>query len=164
MTSPSRRAGLTLPEMATVISRLEQQEVSVGQVRSVLLLDTRGRAITPQRHGETRLYTADDVAVVRLVLRLRAAGVSPTVARVVAACLRPELGRSWRLPRALAVAGLRGELLPLNAGRPTGTIAWVSLREVWAGIEAAIRTTRRTQPEVWQWKPQSALALAMVSA
>jgi DNA-binding transcriptional MerR regulator len=120
------------------------------------LLDTRGRAINPRRHGETRCYSATDLAIVRLVLRLRAAGVSPTVARVVVACLRDELSGSWKRPVALAVTGLRGELLPMREEQPKGPVAWVPLREAWDGVEAAIREARKAAPEIWQWKPQPA--------
>jgi DNA-binding transcriptional MerR regulator len=159
MKKPSLRAALTLAEAALLLSRLEKQIVSLDQVRAVLLLDTRRRVVSPLRHGETRLYTSDDVAAVRLVLRLRASGVSPTVARVVVACFRDELSQSWRQSLALAVSGLRGELLPIHAERPKGTVAWVPLREIWAGIEEAIRGVRKAQPEVWQWKPQPLSAL-----
>src|SRR6476469_2039132 len=152
MTNLSRRSGLTLQEAASLLSRLEKRSVSTNQVRAVLLLNTRGRTLRPHRHGETRLYISDEVAAVRLVLRLRAAGVSPTVARVVVACLRDELSRLWRRPLALAVTGLSGEIVPLSAERPPGTIAWVPVRDVWVGIDDAIRAVRRAQPEVWQWK------------
>src|SRR6476469_2992650 len=134
MTNTSRHTGLTLQESASLLSRLEKRAVSTNQVRAVLLLNTRGRALEPQPHGQTRLYTSDEVATVRLVLRLRAAGVSPTVARVVVACLRDELSRLWRRPLALAVTGLRGEIVPFRVRRPPGTIAWVPVRDVWVGI------------------------------
>ena len=142
-----------------MLSRLEKRPVSAGQVRAVVLLDTRGRAVKPRRHGETRLYTSDDVAAVRLVLRLRALGVSPTVARVVVACLRDELCQSWHLPLAFAVTGLRGELLSVNQERPAGCVAWVPVRAMWVGLNEAIRARRKVQPEIWQWKAQSASAL-----
>src|SRR5262245_24735254 len=102
MRNRSQRPGLTLEEAAQVLSTLEKRAVSADQIRTAVLLDTRRRIPLPRRHGETRLFTADDLAVVRLVLRLRAAGVSSTVARVVVACLREALGKSWRQPVALA--------------------------------------------------------------
>jgi len=158
----STPVGLTLTEAATLLTKLEGRTVTPRHVRAVLVLDTRGRAIERRRLGETRVYTAEDVALVRLALRLRGSGVSPTVARIVAACLRAELVAAWRSRRgyALAVTGLRGVVVPPHRERPSGVIAWVPLRAVWAGIEDAIRTTRRTQPEIWQWKAQPATALA----
>lgn len=154
------RDGVTVAEVARVAGRLERRPVTVGTVRSILVLDTRGRALMPQRHGETRVYAAEDVALVRLALRLRAAGVSPTVARVVVACLRNQLVAAWhgQDDSALAVIGLRGEIRSRLSARPAGVVAWIALRDVWQGLESAIRRVRQAQPEIWQWKAQPVTA------
>ena len=154
--------GLTVSEVARVLARLEHRKVSIGQVRSVLVLDTHGRALAPRQHGQTRLYSSIDVALVRLVLRLRAEGVSPTIARVLVAGLRDTLAKHWTHndPMAFAVIGLRGFVMYATAARPALAVAWVPLRSVWADVAEAAMVVREREPEVWQWKRQSPAMIA----
>lgn len=154
--------GVTVAEAAAILAELEGRPVSVAQVRSVLVLDTRGRALAPRVHGQTRVYTAVDLALVRLTFRLRGAGVSPTVARVMVANARDVLAGHWQHddPMALAVVGLRGLVVYAASRRPDGAVAWVPLRDVWRGIEAAMRARRAVEPQMWQWKRHPAPLVA----
>jgi DNA-binding transcriptional MerR regulator len=156
-----RPDGVTLREAAQLLSTLERRPVSPAQVRSILVLDTTGHALAPRQHGDVRLYSAVDVAFVRLTLRLRAEGVSPTVARTIVSCLGPMLAEhlTHNHPMALAVVGLRGLLLYAPAGRPDAVVAWVTLQDVWRGIEDRIRVVRQRAPELRRWnQPLAAVA------
>jgi DNA-binding transcriptional MerR regulator len=161
MRKPRTGEGVTVAEVAAILTKLLGTAITTAQVRSVLVLDTRGRTMSPRRHGQTRLYSAVDVALVRLVLRLRAEGVSPTVARVVVAHFRELLAQHWTHhdPMAFAVIGMRGLLLYAKQSRPDGAVAWMDLRDVWRGVERAVQAVRQKAPEVWQWKSQPASAV-----
>jgi len=131
---------------------LERRRISPSQVRSILVLDTTARAMQPRRSGDTRLYSAVDLAIVRLAVRLRAEGVSPTVARVIVATLRESIVEIWAhaRPMALAVIGMRGLLL-WRGKQPAAAAACVDLLDVWRGVTHAIQVVRGTDEEVWRW-------------
>jgi hypothetical protein len=137
--------GVKLLQAAAILSRLERREITASQVRTILVLGPDARAMQPLRRGEARVFTAEDLAVVRVVLRLRACGVSPVVSRVIVANRRDELIRAWHdgLPQALGVIGMRALLL-WRGKELDGMIAWVDLPDVWRAIPAAIAAAQPT--------------------
>lgn len=156
--------GVTLNEAARILSKLEHRRVTPAQIRAILVRGTTGRALEPRRIGQTRVYSAVDLAMVRLNLRLRAQGVSPLVARVIVANLSSEMIEHLIHgdPMALNIIGMRGIPAHPNSKELAG-VAWVDLRDVWRGVEREIEATRRAQPDVWCWKwaePQASGAVA----
>lgn len=139
MKSPN---GVTLARAAEILSALERRPITASQVRSILVLDSHARAMSPLPIGTARIFTVTDLAVARLVLRLRAQGVSPVVSRVVVANWRDHLIEIWRhrRPMALAVIGMRGLLL-WRGKEPEGAAAWVDLPAIWQGISRLMKTT-----------------------
>ena len=45
-----------------------------------------------------------------------------------------------------------GSVLPALKARPSGTVAWVPLRDAWKGIEAEIGEVRTASPTVWMYR------------
>lgn len=111
----------------------------------MLVLGANARAVDPQPLGRARLFTSIDLAVARLMLRLRDEGVSPVVSRVILATLRESLVEHLAHgdPMALAVHGMRGWLV-YGKTRPKDVVAWVLLSDVTRGIEPAIVAASRT--------------------
>lgn len=136
--------GVTLTRAAEILTTLERREITPSQVRTILVLGPNARALEPLPLGTPRMFTREDVAIVRLVLRLRAAGVSPIVSRIIAAHWRDSLIETWhdRRPTALAVIGMRGLLLR-RGKEPKGAIARVDLQDVWRGIGPLMRASSR---------------------
>jgi hypothetical protein len=119
-----------------------------------LLVTARlGTELQPRRKGQTRLFGALDLAIVRVALELERQGISAWVSKVVLTYLRDDLVRAFKsaAPVALAVAGLRGSLEPALKARPSSAVAWVPLREVWRGLEPEIDSIRVAKPTVWMW-------------
>jgi len=145
---------LTASEAARAVSRLTGRKCSARRVRHLLVQCGLGTELPMRQKGETRLYGTLDLAVLRLALELERQGVSSWVSRVVLTYLRRELVLAWRSGSnvALAVNGLKGSVEPALKARPGGTVAWVSLREVWRGLDAEIAEIRTTKPDVWMWR------------
>jgi hypothetical protein len=150
---------LTTVELAKVVSALEQP-CSARRVRYALSAGGTNR----QGRGRTRLHAADDVALMRVALRLEAAGVSAWVARVVLAYLQDSLIAAIRSrrPKALHVFGVRGSIRPASEPAPPGTIV-VPLRSVMHGVLEKMRQTRRDTPTIWAWQQLSPAAAWRVS-
>lgn len=138
--------GVTLAQAASILSRRMRRVVTPSQVRAILVLDSQGKALAPRRKGDTRLFTAEEIAQALVVLRLRAAGVSAMVARLIVANRRDELINAWHqnLPMALGVVGMRGMLL-WRGKEPEGVIAWVDLPDVWRGLVAAVDAAQTSE-------------------
>jgi hypothetical protein len=143
--------GVTLQQAALVLSRLERRDVTPSQVRTMLVLGADARAQKPNKRGDPRQFAAVDLALGRILLRLRHAGVSPVVSRVIVATLREStdpsmpslvdhLRRGDRM--ALAVHGMRGWLV-YDKQRPAAAVAWVPLCEVMQGLESTMRAVVR---------------------
>jgi hypothetical protein len=147
-------AGVTLTEAARLLTQIERRPANVSitpsVVRSILVLGTDARAMEPRRPGDTRLFTPVDLAVVRLNLQLRAAGVSPTVARVNVANLRILLAKHWRHgdEMLLVIAGLCGVLVPPGTDSVRGEVARVPILKAWRGLDDGVKAIRRRAPEV----------------
>lgn len=156
MTRLRASASVTVREIAAIVSQMEGRACSYARVRSLLVLGQGGRrTVVPRERGDTRLFTAYDVAIVRAAEQLKRQGVSSAVTRVILATLRQELEAAWRQyrPAALAIIGVRGWLPHEEASRD-GAIAWVPLRPVWAGIEDAIAETREQAPTVVRYRQE----------
>jgi hypothetical protein len=102
-------------------------------------------------HAVSRLYGVVDVALLRMWLRL-SAEVGPMAARFTLAyeggAIRDALQRSR--PLVLVVRGKRAELVTVRAaGDIEDAAAAVSLLDVLAGVEDAIRAVRENEPYVW---------------
>jgi len=124
------------------------------RVRHLLVQGQLGTELQRRTRGQTRRFGVLDLAILRLAVELDREGVSSWVTRVVLTYLRPEIVLALKssAPVALAISGLRGSLEPTLKARPPGTVAWVPLREVWRGIEAAIGEVRTAQPTVWMYR------------
>jgi hypothetical protein len=141
-------AGISLEQVGALLSSLERDTITPSQVRTILVLGPNARAMEPKRRGEQRLFSAEDVAIARLVLRLRKEGVTPVVSRVIVATLREELVRVWRHgdAMALAVIGMRGLIVPSSTPRLGPVAAFVPLPSVWARVEAALASSHHAGP------------------
>lgn len=130
---------LTLTEMATALSRVCRDDVSVSKVRTMMVLGPGARALSPRRRGDRRLFTRDDLALAALLLRLRREGVSPVVSRVLVANWRDRLIEAWHqaLPAAFGVIGMTGMLL-WRGQRPDHLVAWIDLAEIWRGVNRVV--------------------------
>jgi hypothetical protein len=144
---------LTAVEAARLVSRLSGRKCSARRLRHLLVQGGLGTELQPRRHGQTRLFGALDLAIVRLALELERQGISAWVGRVVLTYLRDDIVRAFKsaAPVALAVNGLRGRLDPALRSRPSAAVAWVPLREVWKGLEDEIGGVREAKPTVWMW-------------
>jgi hypothetical protein len=156
---------LTAPEVAAVVSRLEDQACSVRRVR--YLLSGLPATDPTAARGEVRLYGPADVALMRLAVRLEARGVSAWVAQEVLAYRADEIRAAWRAgaPAALQVRGVTGsiEMATRDTDTPPGVVR-VPLRPVFVGIASAIRRERRARPTIWRWRARATAALAQDSA
>lgn len=142
---------LTAPEVAAVVTALEGTACTARRVR--YLFDGQRGAAGVVR-GQTRLYGLPEVAVMRLVLRLEAQGVSGWVARVVVTYCGDAIGAAWRrgAAAALVVRGVTGTIEPVRDATARPAAACVPLPPVWRGIERAVRAARRRHPDVWRWR------------
>jgi hypothetical protein len=134
-------------------------------VRYLLIDGSLGTDVSRRTRGQTRLYSALDVAFVRLALRLHEQGVSPWVVRVVLTYQRNDLLRAWKAsaPVALAIQGLKGSLEPSLKKRPAWATAWVPLREMAGGLDAEIQQVCHARETVWMWRKVSAHAVPRAS-
>jgi hypothetical protein len=144
---------LTGAELAQLVSRLTNRQVSARRVRHLLVEAGLGTELQARQQGQTRLFGVLDLALIRLVIELEGQGISAWVARVVLTYLRDDLVRAFRssAPVALAVRGLRATLEPALKGQPSGLTAWVPLREVWKGLDGEVAAMRAGKPTVWMW-------------
>jgi hypothetical protein len=145
---------LTGPEVASVCARLTGRRCSPRQVRYLLVGGGLGTDARRRAHGQTRLYGILDVAFVRLALRLQAEGVSPMVARVTLTYLRNDLVRAWKAGAAvaLAVTGVHGFLQPVLKVRPSGSVAYVPLLDIWRGLDSELHRICAARARVWMWR------------
>lgn len=144
---------LTTAEAAKVLTRVSGRQCSPHRVRRLLVTAGLGTELQSRRQGQTRLFGSLDLAIVRTALELERQGVSAWVAKVVLTYLRDDLVRAFKsaAPVALAVTGVRGSLAPALRARPSSAMAYVSLREVWKGLDAEIAAIRDAKPTVWMW-------------
>lgn len=144
---------LTAVEAAHLLSKLTASHCSPQRVRRLLVNARLGTELQARQHGQTRLFGALDLAMVRLTIELDRQGISAWVSKVVLTYLRDDLVRAFKsaAPVALAVTGIRGSVEPALRARPSTAVAWVPLREVWKGLETEIETLRRAKPTVWMW-------------
>lgn len=144
---------LTAAEAAHVLSKLTGRTCTPQRVRRLLVIARLGTELQVRQRGQTRLFGALDLAVVRLALELERQGISAWVSKVVLTYLRDDVVRAFKsaAPVALAVNGIRGSLEPALRARPSAAVAWVPLREVWRGIDQEIEAVRGAKPTVWMW-------------
>jgi len=139
---------LTAPELAQLISDLESTTCEPWHIRRYLI------DVKPPidgAFGRTRLYTADDLCLVRLAVRLEREGLSAWVVRAVLANHADEIVRAWRSGTAsvLAVHGVRGKVIAeADSTRvPTGTTV-VPLQPIRRDVSTAIARIRRHNPTI----------------
>ena len=144
---------LTAVEAARAVRKLTGRPCTPRRVRHLLVQGGLGTELQVRRQGQTRLFGALDLAILRLAIELERQGISAWVARVVLTYLRDDIVRAFKAaaPVALAVTGVRGRLEPALKARPSSAVAWVPLREVWKGIEPEIAGVREAKPTVWMW-------------
>jgi hypothetical protein len=144
---------LTAVEAAKLVTRVSGRKCSARRVRHLLVQGGLGTELQPRVQGQTRLFGALDLAIVRLAIELERQGISAWVGRVVLTYLRDDIVRAFKsaAPVALAVNGLRGRLEPALRSKPASAVAWVPLRDVWKGLEAEINAVRDAKPTVWMW-------------
>ena len=144
---------LTAIEAAHIISKLCEVRYTPRRVRHLLVLGGLGTELQPRQQGQTRLFGALDLAILRVAVELERQGISGWVARVVLTYLRDDIVRAFKssAPVALAVTGLRGRLEPAFKPKPSTAVGWVPLREAWKGLDAEIAMVRDAKPTVWMW-------------
>ena len=144
---------LTTAEVAR-LGGVSGRSCSARQVRYLLVAGGLGTQVERRSHGQTRLFGALDVALVRLALRIEHEGVSPAVARVVLTYLRTDLIRAWKAaaPLALAIRGVHGSLEPALKARPAWAVTWIPLREIWSALEREIQQVCDRRSTVWMWR------------
>lgn len=144
---------LTAVESAQVLSMVSGVKCTPRRVRHLLVVGGLGTELQRRQQGQTRLFGALDLAILRLALELERQGISAWVARVVLTYLRDDIVRAFKssAPVALAVTGVRGRLEPAFKPRPSTAVGWVPLREAWKGLDAEIATIREAKPTVWMW-------------
>lgn len=145
---------MTAVEAARAVSRLTGRKCTARRVRHLLVQCQLGTELQHRQRGQTRLFGVLDLAILRLAIELDRQGVSSWVTRVVLTYLRNDIVMAFKsaAPVALAISGLRGSVLPALKARPSGTVAWVPLRDVWKGIEAEIGEVRAARPTVWMYR------------
>jgi DNA-binding transcriptional MerR regulator len=154
---------VTLSELVAVVERLEGQPCSPRQVRyleSFGVLPPRGRT-----DGGVRLYDAADVAVVCLIVRMRAADVPLWVCKAALVHLGPTLREVFvgRADRAAVVNGPRVLIVKREAAPVTRwTFHLSAIREA---ASKAVRALRVQQPDVtwagWHTMPAHRAAKLM---
>ena len=144
---------LTAVEAARSLSKLSGGEFTPRRVRHLLVIGGLGTELQRRQRGQTRLFGALDLAMLRIVVELERQGISAWVARVVLTYLRDDIVRAFKsaAPVALAVNGIRGSLEPSLKSRPSFAVGWVPLRDVWRGLEHEIAMVRDAKPTVWMW-------------
>lgn len=144
---------LTAVEAAHVLSKLTGRTCTPHRVRRLLVSARLGTELQPRQHGQTRLFGALDLAIVRVVIELDRQGVSAWVSKVVLTYLRDDVVRAFKsaAPVALALNGVRGSIEPALKARPSWAVAWVPLRDAWKGIETEIEGVRGAKPTIWMW-------------
>lgn len=144
---------LTAVEAAKVVSKIAGRKCTPRRVRHLLVSGGLGTELQRRQQGQTRLFGALDLAILRLALELERQGISAWVARVVLTYLRDDIVRAFKssAPLALAVTGVKGSLEPALRAKPSAVIAWVPLREAWKGLDREIEQVREAKPTVWMW-------------
>jgi DNA-binding transcriptional MerR regulator len=144
---------LTATELAKLASKAAGRKCTARRVRHLLVQGGLGTELQPRRQGQTRLFGALDLAIIRLALELERQGISAQVIRVVLTYLRDDIVRAYKAaaPLALAVNGLRGRLEPALRTKPASAVARVPLREIWKGLDQEIGGVRDAKPTVWMW-------------
>src|SRR5438093_428835 len=87
---------LTVREVAVLVSRLEGRACSPRQIQYLLVTGRLAGDLQQRSRGQTRLFSVNEVTLVRLAARLAKEGVSATVTRVVLTYLRSDLIRAWK--------------------------------------------------------------------
>jgi hypothetical protein len=144
---------LTAVEAAKVVSKVSGKKCTPRRVRHLLVQSGLGTELQRRQQGQTRLFGALDLAILRLAVELERQGVSAWVARVVLTYLRDDIVRAHKssAPLALAVIGVKGRLEPAIRNRPSAVAAWVPLREAWKSLDREIEQVREAKPSVWMW-------------
>jgi len=144
---------LTATELAKLASKAAGRKCTARRVRHLLVQGGLGTELQPRRQGQTRLFGALDLAIIRLALELERQGISAQVIRVVLTYLRDDIVRAYKssAPLALAVIGVKGRLEPAIRNRPSAVAAWVPLREAWKSLDREIEQVREAKPSVWMW-------------
>jgi hypothetical protein len=144
---------LTAVEAAHVLSKLSGRHCSPHRVRRLLVNAKLGTELQARQRGQTRLFGAVDLAIVRVAIELGRQGISAWVIKVVLTYLRDDIVRAFKsaAPVALALNGIRGSVEPALKARPSFAVAWVPLRDIWKGLEQEIEGVRGAKPTVWMW-------------
>jgi hypothetical protein len=144
---------LTAVEAARVVSKVSGRKCTPRRVRLLLVEGGLGTELQRRQQGQTRLFGALDLAILRVALELERQGISAWVGRVVLTYLRDELVRAFKssAPVALSISGLRGRVEPVVRTKPAAAVAWVPLRDIWKGLENEIAAVRDAKPTVWMW-------------
>ncbi|MFP5379996.1 MAG: hypothetical protein ACLGHP_09670 [Vicinamibacteria bacterium] len=146
---------ITADELAATAAALSGRPCSARRVRYLLVTGGLGTELPRRRQGQTRLFGALDLALVRLALELEKQGASPWLIRVAMTYLRDDLVRAWKsaAPLALALRGIQGSLEPALKARPPWATVWVPLREIWRGLDGEVDKVCGRRDHVWMWRP-----------
>ena len=139
---------LTAPEVLDVVRTLEPARGATLTVGKLRYLDQHLSARADDVTNQARLYTVQDVALVRLFLRL-AAKVPVWQARAVVALRNAELRRGMERGDSIALVVDWPDAFVVPLSEALRYDVRVTLRSVLSGVEDAIRRRRMAEPTVW---------------
>jgi DNA-binding transcriptional MerR regulator len=144
----------------------EPWEVSSRQLR---YLDTCGVLENIARVDGARLYTATDLSLMRLWIKLLAEGATESRVRAALVYLADDLRREMERPTsdcALLLMGARGLIVPVSECKRLGRHApCLAIADVVKGTREAVEAVRKADARVWtgrRFETSSTLALAVV--
>src|SRR2546425_164064 len=139
---------LTMSELLEVVASLEANGDTLN-ARKLRYLDRHLSARSADVTNQARLFTAQDVALVRVYLRLVTKGLPSWQARAVLALRNRELRRALDASAPLILVADWPDVHLVPASEKARYDVRVSLRSVLAGVEAEIARRRRDEPNVW---------------
>jgi DNA-binding transcriptional MerR regulator len=143
---------LTAGELLDVVASLEPLNGDILTARKLRYLDRHLRHLSARSADVTnqaRLYTAQDVALVRVFLRLMRRGLPAWQARAVLALRNRELRRALESDAALMLVVDWPDVHVVQAPEASRFDVRVSLRSVLTDVEGAIARRRHEEPDIW---------------
>jgi DNA-binding transcriptional MerR regulator len=139
---------LTSGELLDVVASLEPNGAMLN-ARKLRYLDQHLSVRSADVTNQARLYGAQDVALVRVFLRLVARGLPAWQARAVLALRNHELRHALETGDPLMLCVDWPDVHIMGVSEASRFDVRVSLRAVLVGVEAAIARRRHDEPDVW---------------
>jgi DNA-binding transcriptional MerR regulator len=140
---------LTAGELLDVVASLEPLNGDILTARKLRYLDQHLSVRSADVTNQARLYGAQDVALVRVFLRLAAKGLPAWQARAVLALRNHELRHGLKSDAASVLVVDWPDVHVVQAPEASRFDVRVSLRSVLTGVEGAIARRRHEEPDIW---------------